>query len=469
MLSLRARSAAAAAGAAPQKLFKEVLSDQYDATTNPQGFVNLGIAENTLMHAELVAHLKRHFDPPSSAFSYGSGPGGSIRLRTALAEFFNHFFAPATPVKSEHINISNGVTAALERCAFEIGDPGDSFLLGRPYYGSYASDIGDRANVRTIPVSFGGINPLSIAAVDCYAEAMYNARADSQTSGAVRALLLCSPHNPLGQCYPRETLVELMRFCQREQIHLICDEIYALSSFENPTMSNTEGFTSALSVVSPDIIDPALVHVLWGLSKDVGANGLRIGCVVSQANQSLVEALDNHAAYSFPSAMLEYMACCILEDHQFLDAYVQENRRRLQRNYILTVDFLKTYNIPFHASTNAGMFVWINLGEAVRRFRARSPVRSVLSNCPQEAATNLKFIAGTQMGGRIDMTDEMIMKVLVARKVSVASGDAFGSENSGWFRVVFAQAEHVLFEGLTRMVMALGLDVHCDRQTRQGR
>ena len=467
MLSLRARSAAASA--APQKLFKEVLSDQYDAATNPQGFVNLGIAENTLMHAELVAHLKRYFDPPSSAFSYGSGPGGSIRLRTALAEFFNGFFSPATPVKPGHLNISNGVTAALERCAFEIGDPGDSFLLGRPYYGSYASDLGDRANIRTVPVSFGGINPLSIAAVECYAEALHNARADSQTSGTVRALLLCSPHNPLGQCYTRDTLIELMRFCQKEQIHLICDEIYALSVFENPTISNTEGFTSALSVVSPEIIDPGLVHVLWGLSKDFGANGLRIGCVVSQANQSLVEALDTHAAYSYPSSMLEYMACCILEDHQFLDAYVQENRRRLQRKYIFTIGFLKRYNIPFHASTNAGMFVWINLGEAVRRFRSRPPLKSVSSNCPHEAVTNLKLTAGTRMVGRIGMTDEMIMEALVARKVSVTSGAAFGSENIGWFRVVFAQAEHVLFEGLTRMVTALGLDADCDRQMRHSR
>ena len=211
------------------------------------------------------------------------------------------------------------------------------------------------------------------------------------------------------------------------------------------------------------------MHVLWGLSKDFGANGLRIGCVVSQANQSLVEALETHAAYSFPSAMLEYMSCCILEDYSFLDAYVQENRRRLQRNYILNVDFLKRYRIPLHASTNGGMFVWINLGEAVRRSRSKPPSKSTLSNCPQEAVTNLKLTASTQMEGRIGMTDEMIMSVLVARKVSVASGDAFGSENGGCFRVVFAQAEHVLFEGLTRMVTALGLDADCDRQTRQSR
>jgi aspartate/methionine/tyrosine aminotransferase len=62
-------------------------------------------------------------------------------------------------------------------------------------------------------------------------------------------------------------LVELMKLCQKYQIHLISDEIYALSVFKNPEAPNAPGFVSVLSIDTTDIIDPHLVHVLWGMSK----------------------------------------------------------------------------------------------------------------------------------------------------------------------------------------------------------
>jgi 1-aminocyclopropane-1-carboxylate synthase len=58
-----------------------------------------------------------------------------------------------------------------------------------------------------------------------------------------------------------------MKLCQQYQIHFISDEIYALSVWENPEHSSAVKFTSVLSVDLTDIIDPELVHVLWGMSK----------------------------------------------------------------------------------------------------------------------------------------------------------------------------------------------------------
>ena len=70
-----------------------------------------------------------------------------------------------------------------------------------------------------------------------------------------------------GRCYPRDTLIALMKFCQQHQIHLISDEIYALSVFQNASAPDAASFTSVLSLDLNEIIDPRLVHVLWGLSK----------------------------------------------------------------------------------------------------------------------------------------------------------------------------------------------------------
>lgn len=56
-----------------------------------------------------------------------------------------------------------------------------------------------------------------------------------------------------------------MRFCDQHKIHLISDEIYALSVY-NPDANHT-AFCSVLSINPSGIIDPNLVHVLYGMSK----------------------------------------------------------------------------------------------------------------------------------------------------------------------------------------------------------
>lgn len=51
-----------------------------------------------------------------------------------------------------------------------------------------------------------------------------------------------------------------------------------------------------MSILSIDVkkeadCDPARVHCLYGMSKDFGANGLRIGVLVSQHNPALMRAV----------------------------------------------------------------------------------------------------------------------------------------------------------------------------------
>lgn len=56
-----------------------------------------------------------------------------------------------------------------------------------------------------------------------------------------------------------------MRFCNKHNIHLISDEIYAMTVYH--TDNQHPGFTSVLSIEPSGIIDPNLVHVMYGLSK----------------------------------------------------------------------------------------------------------------------------------------------------------------------------------------------------------
>jgi 1-aminocyclopropane-1-carboxylate synthase len=82
----------------------------------------------------------------------------------------------------------------------------------------------------------------------------------------IRALLLCNPHNPLGKCYPVETLKALFMFCHRYSVHLISDEIYALSVFDVQGSKRTP-FTSVLSIDPTGLLRTDQIHVQYGMSK----------------------------------------------------------------------------------------------------------------------------------------------------------------------------------------------------------
>lgn len=103
-------------------------------------------------------------------------------------------------------------------------------------------------------------SPDSIAAIEAGFEA---AKARGRI---IKALIICNPHNPLGRCYPRETLVGLLGLCASKGIHLVSDEIYALSVYKRYDRPS-ETFISVRSIDFTGVINPDQVHVLYGMSK----------------------------------------------------------------------------------------------------------------------------------------------------------------------------------------------------------
>jgi gliotoxin/aspirochlorine biosynthesis aminotransferase len=97
------------------------------------------------------------------------------------------------------------------------------------------------------------------------------------SSCPIKALVLSNPHNPLGRYYPKEVLEQCMVFCQQHKIHLISDEVFALSGFSSPDFSDIPRFISCLSL-DPSVVgcDPERVHVVWSMSKDLAASGIRL-------------------------------------------------------------------------------------------------------------------------------------------------------------------------------------------------
>lgn len=394
------------------------------------------------MQTELMHYINEKIQFPGSALTYGDGAGGQRFLRQAFARSLNRHFKPMKRIDAEHICITNGVSSAVEHLSNLLADPGDVFLLGQPYFGGFLNSIGLRTGTQVVPVSFGDVDPLSKAAVEVYETAIKTSIARSQK---VAGLVLCNPHNPLGRCYPKETLKGLMQLCGKYNVHFISDEIYAMSVFnpnelksEVPSHGSCEGFTSLCAIEPSDLIDPSLVHIVYGLSKDFGANGLRIGCIISQNNAKLHQALVPPIVYSYASSISELIAAKVLGNDQFTDWYIAENRLRLKQRYTEVVRWADYHQVEYRKDVQAAFFLWVNFGAVFRRTK----MGEAMLQANESDSMDL---------------DNLIQQALLAGKVFLISGSNCGHDSPGWFRIVFSQARRDLDEGLRRTETALGL------------
>ena len=428
----------------------EVLKDIWHPEENPGGYLNIGIAENSLMYNELAQHMEKSLQKiPFDRFTYGDGSMGSKRLRIAIGNFLNKHMKPMNPITMEHVVVTNGVTSALEHLSWALADPGDGFLLGRPFYEALLRDFQFRPGAKVVQVAFGSSDPIGYDAISKYEEAIF---ASAANGIKIKGLILCNPHNPLGRCYSRETITGIMQLCQKHRVHLLSDEIYALSVWKNNEDSSpppTE-FVSALSVESTGIIDPSLIHILWGMSKDFGANGIRIGALISQSNIPLLNAVSKVGRFSYPSSISDLAATLLLEDDAFTENYIRTNQDRLSKAYSFCVQRLREHSIQYAPGVNAAYFLWINLGAA---YLARHPNRSTMTVGSKFG--DAKAAISDQDQG-VDLTDE-IMKRMLDHRVFLGSGKAFGSEKPGWFRMVFSHNQEILEEGFNRIFRAIDI------------
>lgn len=194
--------------------------------------------------------------------------------------------------------------------------------------------------------------------------------------------------------------------------------------------------------------------------KDFGANGLRIGCIVSQYNTALLDAIKansyatlplltvfsspshgtKHSSYnslpSYPPSISDHITSTLLEDTAYTETYIRTNQLRLAENYAFATAFLKQHNIPYSPNANAAFFLWVDL----------KPLFSKVATQGERSKQGKELSAA-------------IMERLMGEKVFVANGEAFASEEPGWFRVVFSQPRRYVEEGLKRIIKAFAVEV----------
>lgn len=422
--------------------FEQCLATPWSPAT-PDGVINLGVAENSLMHNQIVKFIKQNTQvDPISQLTYGNGPRGSPRLQRALASFLNRKFSPLEPAKSDDIIVMAGVTPVIDALTWALCNEGEGIIIPQPYYTAFATDIPGRARGVIIPATFQDIEGYKgfddVFDAEMNVQALETALSNAESKGVkAKGLMLVNPHNPLGRCYPPETIRAIAGFCQAHNLHLISDEIYAQSIYNNPDATDVVPFTSALALDLP--IDTQKLHVAYGASKDFCANGLRLGMLHTR-NRGLMGAMASNAMLGWPPYLVQDIWAAMLEDTDYTDEFLGKNRELLGESYKVVTDFLKEQGVGYYGNSNAGMFLWIDLRRHLvgKKEGGQPPELRVGKLSPGDLERYLE-------------REQHIWKVLGENKILLATGSVFASEELGWFRMTFSASRPALEVGLERL------------------
>lgn len=374
---------------------------------NPQGVIQMGLAENQLCFDLIEEWIKNN--PKASICT----PEGVCKFRdianfqdyhglpeftSAMAKFMSKVRGGRVRFDPNRILMSGGATGANELIMFCLADPGDAFLVPTPYYPGFVRDLCWRTKVQLIPVHCDSSNNFKITR-----EALEVAYKKAQENNInVKGLIITNPSNPLGTTLDKETLKSLITFINEKTIHLVCDEIYAATVFTSPS------YVSVSEVVQEMKCNLDLIHVIYSLSKDLGFPGFRVGIVYSY-NDQVVNCGRKMSSFGLVSSQTQYMLASMLSDEKFVDKFLLESSRRLLKRHDKFTKGLEEVEISRFPS-NAGLFCWMNLK---------------------------KLLKEETIEEELKLWHVIINEV----KLNVSPGSSFNCSEVGWFRVCFANID----------------------------
>lgn len=318
----------------------------------------LPIAEADYPLAEPIATaLRAAIDRSDTGYQFGSR--GVAEAFSGFSE--RHWGWTCDPTR---VKITTDVSVALVETVRAVTAPGDGVVICPPVYPPFfgvAEEAG--RELRTVPLLGNEETGWSID---------FEGIAREFRSGA-RALIWCSPHNPLGRVWTREELAQLAELAAEHDAWVISDEIHAPLTFDG------ERF-----VPFPSVSDAARNHgiVVTSASKAFNLAGLKCAHIVADSDRawdalsrlpvglewraSLLGAIANETAY------------------RECDTWLSEVRERIGENTRL-LSALLAEHVPtarFRPGT-AGYLAWVNLGDT-----------SLALNGPERLLTKARLAVG---------------------------------------------------------------------------
>jgi aspartate aminotransferase len=198
--------------------------------------------------------------------SYGPAQG-FLELRQAIADYFGHY---NIPLAADNVIITTGGSEAIHFAFSAVADPDDEIIIPEPFYTNY-NGYASFASIKIVP--------LTLRVEDGY-RLPGRQKIESKISRRTKAILLCSPNNPMGTVYTTEELRRVAAIVKEHDLFLIGDEVYKEFVYDG---------AAHMSVLELDDIQERVI-VVDSISKRYSCCGARIGAFITR-NSDVFQAV----------------------------------------------------------------------------------------------------------------------------------------------------------------------------------
>lgn len=217
-------------------------------------FLNIG--DPDIPTPQPIIDAFHNFNDPVLAY----GPAqGFLELRQAVADYFARY---NIPLAANNVIITTGGSEAILFAFSVVGDPGDEIIIPEPFYTNY-NGYASIASIKIVPL------PLRVE--DGF-RLPPRAEIEAKITPRTKAILLCSPNNPMGTVYTEEELGRVAAIVKERGLFFIGDEVYKEFVYDGAVHKSILEF--------PDIEDRAIV--VDSISKRFSCCGARIGAVITR-------------------------------------------------------------------------------------------------------------------------------------------------------------------------------------------
>lgn len=278
-------------------------------------------------------------------------------------------------------------------------NPGDKVLLNSPIYDNMWRWINEvRAELVDVPLKRNDLEySLDFEAIE------------SAYRTGIKVHLLCSPHNPVGTVFDRESLSKLAELAKHYQVIIISDEIHAPLTFSEKKFVPFLGVSEAAREIGITVTSA---------SKTFNLAGLKCALIITE-NQFLKEkinAMPISVAYRASLFGAVAATAAMSESREWLAGalFTLDKNRKLIRNIIDTKIPSINYRIP-----DFGYLAWLDLAA-------------------------------------LDLGDDPAKVLLERGRLAVNGGHMYGPSNPSFVRLNFGTSPELITEAFDRILQTNG-------------
>jgi arginine:pyruvate transaminase len=292
---------------------------------------------------------------------YSNGRGEPDVLR-ALSRLYTE--RTGRSISTSQFLFLPGTQTALYVAMMVLVEPGDEVLMADPYYATYEGVIAAAGGV-AVPVRVDPDHGFHLKAAEL----------ERAITSKTRVLLMNTPSNPTGAVFTREEIARIGKVCEKHDLWIICDEVYA---------SITYGNTVFASPFDRAELEKRTV-VVSSVSKSHAMPGFRCGWIAS-SEEFCAAALPVSETMLFGSQPFLEDATAFALDNHFpeVDAMKHAYERRAQ----ILVEGLRASKAVSARMPEGGMFVMVDVrktGLSGRAFAERLLAEENVVTMPGES------------------------------------------------------------------------------------